>query len=620
VAAVLVDDSAVSSRPLLLARTVLSLGLPNLVRVASYRLRLRAGVHPSQRLAPAGPLRGPFFGSVAKTSPLLPPRAWHDAESYFGWMVPADDAVPDWHRSLLTGRSVGGGDQAWWTLPDFDASVGDIKGIWEASRLDWAVNLAQRAKSGEAGSLERLNDWLTNWCEKNPPYRGHNWKCGQEASIRVLHLAIAALVVDQVADARPPLIELVAQHLRRVAPTLGYAVGQDNNHGTSEAAALFVGGSWLETVGHSEGRNWHRIGRMWFSERIQRLVQRDGSFSQYSVNYHRLALDTGSVAELWRRRLRLEPFAEPVYGRLAAATEWLWSMVDPATGDAPNIGANDGANLLRLTDAEYRDYRPSVQLAAALFLDKAAYPQAGPWRRHLDWLDIGTPNTVLDVRSSRVFVDGGYAVLHRGEAAAVLRFPRYRFRPSHADALHVDLWVDGENVLRDGGSFSYAVPDWHAYFTGAPGHNSVQFDDREQMPRVGRFLWGDWSTTRSLEPIRERDGAVSVGASYMDGARASHRRTLALSDSRLLVTDEVAGFDHRAVMRWRLAPGNWTATGKQFARGAQRLSISATVPIVRCELVTGWESLHYGRRTELPVVEVEIASAGTIESQYRWSR
>jgi len=38
---------------------------------------------------------------------------------------------------------------------------------------------------------------------------------------------------------------------------------------------------------------------------------------------------------------------------------------------------------------------------------------------------------------------------------ALLRYPRFRFRPSHADVLHVDLWVDAVNVLRDGGTFSY---------------------------------------------------------------------------------------------------------------------------------------------------------------------
>ena len=87
-----------------------------------------------------------------------------------------------------------------------------------------------------------------------------------------------------------------------VAPKIGYAVGQDNNHGTSEAAALFIGGRWLAALGHPVGTRWERNGRRWLEERAQRLIERDGSCSQYSVNYHRLMLDTLSVVEIWRRR------------------------------------------------------------------------------------------------------------------------------------------------------------------------------------------------------------------------------------------------------------------------------------------------------------------------------
>ena len=41
---------------------------------------------------------------------------------------------------------------------------------------------------------------------------------------------------------------------------------------------------------------------------------------------------------------------------------WLFQMVDPVTGYGPNLGANDGTLLFKLSSAAYRDYRPSVQL------------------------------------------------------------------------------------------------------------------------------------------------------------------------------------------------------------------------------------------------------------------
>ena len=42
---------------------------------------------------------------------------------------------------------------------------------------------------------------------------------------------------------------MITLHLVRIAATLPYAIAQDNNHGTSEAAALFIGGAWLDATG-----------------------------------------------------------------------------------------------------------------------------------------------------------------------------------------------------------------------------------------------------------------------------------------------------------------------------------------------------------------------------------
>ena len=602
-------------------RTILSLGVRNVARVASYRMRLRAGIHPVQRIAPTAPAKGPFFSPLAGATPHGSRTMVSMVGRAFGWRVPDHAGIPDWYRNPFTGCRAAPSDAPWWTISDFDPAVGDVKTIWEASRFDWVAQFAQQAALGDERAVARLNDWLQDWCVRNPPYLGHNWKCGQEASLRVMHLAVAALVLGQTDDPRAGLVQLIAAHLERIAPTVAYAIGQDNNHGTSEAAALLIGGSWLEQQGDARGAAWERTGRELLADRACRLIAADGSFSQYSVNYHRLMLDTLSLSEVWRRRLVLAPFPDVVYERAALATDWLYGLVDRESGDAPNIGANDGANLLPLTNASYRDFRPTVSLAAALFRHAVAYPDAGPWHDHLGWLGVEAAPAVLLQPASQLFDDGGYAVLRRDDAMALLRYPRFRFRPGHADALHLDFWRGGENLLRDGGSFSYnADGDVQDYFTGARAHNGIQFDGREQMPRLGRFLWGDWLRTERVEPIEAHGGAVQAGASYIDGQGASHRRRAALTPDALLVTDSVGGFAGRAVMRWRLRPGVWRLDGERLTDGRHSLTVSADVPIVRRELTSGWESRFYMQRESLPVLEVEIARAGTIVSEYRWSR
>ena len=87
--------------------------------------------------------------------------------------------------NVTTGQSFKLPLKPWWKIPDFNKEIGDIKFIWELSRME-VLAFAQRARNGNDYALVKLNDWLTDWVETNPTYAGPNWKCGQEASIRVI--------------------------------------------------------------------------------------------------------------------------------------------------------------------------------------------------------------------------------------------------------------------------------------------------------------------------------------------------------------------------------------------------------------------------------------------------
>jgi hypothetical protein len=611
------------------SRTALALGLPNIVRAGGYRLGVKLGLNPVRRLRADAP-SGPFFNARPESAPVPVPavNTWQTAGTLFSRLdFPVTPNAPDWLANPITGERMPQPEREWWQIPDFDPAVGDIKLIWELSRMDWVLALAQRARKGNDAALKQLNEWLANWCVQNPPYKGPNWKCGQEASIRVMHLAMAALLLGQARQSEPGLLGLVRAHLQRIAPTVQYAMAQDNNHGTSEAAALFIGGSWLAAQGLSEGGHWARTGRRWLENRAARLIGANGSFSQYSLNYHRVMLDSFCMAEVWRRYLEVPSFSHRWLAQGLAATQWLRHVVNPVNGDGPNVGANDGARLLQLTDTAYRDHRPTVQLAMALFANQRAFDQQGPWDHSLAWLGVPLPKDLAPRPGHYVADDGGFVVLRCGQVMAMLRYPRFRFRPSQADALHLDLWLGGQNLLRDAGTYSYNTEQkWLNYFGGTASHNTVQFDDRDQMPRLSRFLLGDWLTTQRVEPLREDGQTVHFGAGYRDGLGSSHFRRISLSDRHLSVQDEVTGFRKKAVLRWRLPPGDWhledTPNGLRLAGstpGPVKLTVSSTSAMARYELVQGWESRHYLEKTPLPVLEIEVRQPGTLTTELEWT-
>jgi hypothetical protein len=618
------------SRLRLLLPTLWRLGPGAVAHVAAYRLACVSGIYrywlPLRHWSEAGE----FFSPTTAAPPALsqPSRevVVNRAErlltgelDYFSWTPKNIGNPPDWFLDPFSGSRLSHGGH-WSTLDEF--SAGDIKNVWEASRFEWVPLLARAWRlTGDDRYLEALNNWLLDWVSRNPANTGPNWKCGQEASIRLINLLLAARLLDTHGKPSQVFVGLVAIHCARIMPTIRYAVAQNNNHGTSEAAALFIGGAWLLALtGRAplkDARRWRDAGRRWLEDRVTTLVAADGSFSQYSVNYHRVLIDTLCQVELWREELKERPFSDKYAARCRAAVEWFAALIDAGSGNAPNLGANDGALLYNLSSASYRDFRPTVQLASVLFLGGRVY-DSGAWDEPLLWLGRESVSKLVPPGDISVIHDDGGDIILRGDRSwGLVRVARFRFRPSHADCLHMDLWHRGENVLRDGGTYSYNTePRWLDYFSGTESHNTVQFDGRSQMPRIGRFLFGDWlkmSECTGILPEREKR---SWTGAYTDGKRARHRRTVSVSGNVWRVIDEIGDFHDKAVLRWRLIPREWTLVGSICDSPLACLRISSSAPLRRIELTTGWESLYYQQKSELPVLEIEVGSGKwTIETE-----
>jgi hypothetical protein len=597
-------------------RTYLKLGIGNLLRVFLYKLFRPLGI--SYGCNGVNLSTGPFFCTkdfvrIPKTEVS---KEWTDKGRWFSFHEFGFDGIPDWHANPFQKGVRANDDLPWYKISDFSDDLGDVKTVWEASRFDWVLRMAQRILSGDENELNRLNEWLKDWVVKNPTYRGVNWKCGQEASIRVMHLAMASLILEQSETPTDNLKELISTHLQRIKPTTNYAIAQCNNHATSEAAALFIGGI---LIGGKKGDKFCRLGRKLLETQVKRLVCEDGSFSQYSLNYHRLFLDTLCMVEIWRQKKGEKEFSSAFYNKARASSTWLFNLIDLTNGDGPNVGANDGARLFCLSNTKYRDYRPTVQMAYNLFYNKRAIKETGSWDEGLRWMELPEYNKSATQKSSFIADQGGFAVLRNNTAWVLLKYPRYKFRPSHADALHVDFSVNGLNLLRDGGTYSYNTDaKWINYFSGTESHNTIQFDGNDQMPKISRFLFGDWLKISRIQQLKESNGFISYGAKYQARSGLSHLRRISLSENELQVLDEINGFRHKAVLRWRLPLGEWSMnkesneiclSNDKFKGFSLSVSVGGNITFQRVEVVGGWESLHYLDKTEISVLEVEVTKS-----------
>ncbi len=80
-------------------------------------------------------------------------------------------------------------------------------------------------------------------------------------------------------------------------------------------------------------------------------------------------------------------------------------------------------------------------------------------------------------------------------------------------------------------------------------------------------------------------------------------------------------------MRWRLSTGNWQLEMREHcirlvdvsANVEFELIVQATSPVVRAELLEGWESRFYMRKESIPVLEVEVHKACSMITELRWN-
>ena len=598
-------------RPLKILTVMLKLGIWNVIRVVRYRLALKFRILKFEQSAAVGS-SDLFF---AQHDGSAKPRSV--VQRIFGWKDVNFDAAPDWHASVFDGNRRIDSKMPWMDALAAVPSTVDVKEFWELSRFCWVPQLAHQARQGDATARATLNHWLKDWEKHNPPYWGVNWSCGQEAALRILHCAQAGMILGEVGRAQPALARLLANCAARIAPTLHYALGQANNHGSAEAAGLFVAGSWLESLGADpRAKGWKELGRRWLENRARTLILEDGSSNQYSTNYHRVVLDTYSFVEVWRRHLALPRFSNALTGRLKLATAWLYAMTDATTGYAPIFGANDGSLLLTSMPQDHRDFRPSVQLAAVVFNNTAAY-RSGVDDNILGQYGLAAPQHALPDVKSHSFEHGGYHLLRRKNLKAVMRFPKFSFRPGHADALHVDLHRDGKPVLFDAGTFSYVSAE-DLEFGKTWAHNTVEFDGRSQMPSLSRFLYGDWLKARDLQLAGHCNENDSCAAGYMDANGATHRRSLILKDNALHVSDDLDGFENAAIIRWRVASSGYSIKGNTITFDTFTISVLQAGSPDAIKVVNGNFAPFYKNLEKCLVVEVHISQPGKIETNIQF--
>ncbi|MCB0978598.1 MAG: heparinase II/III-family protein, partial [Acidimicrobiales bacterium] len=522
------------------------------------------------------------------------------------------DVPPAWHLHPLTGHRYPS-EVHWSALSDSDAEAGDIKDVWDLSRFGWLMPLLRRwAVTGDEALAERIWTVVEDWSASNPAYRGVHWMCGQETSLRtIVTLFIADALRESAATtaARRRLVgDMVFDAVGRVAPTVGYALSQRNNHATSEAGFLWT--ATLLAPGLPDAERLRRRAASALTEAVADQFAADGSYSQHSATYQRVAMQVllwcVAVARSTGHRV-----PDGVERALSAGAAHLRSLLVPdGDGAVPNLGHNDGAHVFPLTSSPIGDFRPLlVHTRAALGATTDIPP--GPWDEEAAWFGSEARRSAVET----VHLGELTRAMASEDVHVVFRAGPLGHRPAHADQLHVDVWFDGRPVAIDAGSYRYtALPPWANALADEGVHNVPRVDGDPQAVRAGRFFWRRWSEAEIVS-VGAVVGAPRIARLRLPGGSVLVR-SVTVEAGRVEVIDRLE-VGTEATVRWNLAdPFELVATSsgsELVAAGRWRIDLThagvATVSHgVDDDPSSGWASPTYAVRSPIQVVEVPLVA------------
>jgi asparagine synthase (glutamine-hydrolysing) len=542
---------------------------------------------------------------------------------------------PNWHKDPVTGIQLD--PQKHWSEYSDDAAV-DIKFIWEPSRFAMVYTLVRAyASSRDEKYAAAFWDLIQAWAESNPPNTGPNWMDGQEAALRLMAWTFGyyqffakhpregtnspSFTPDRIAQ----LTILIASHVERIYKNIDYAISTHSNHTISEAFGLWLVGLLFPEL--KDSKKYFDLGRKLLEQEAAAQIFPDGGYSMYSLNYHRFILHIYLCA-IRLAELNKCQFSNSLHSSVLSSINYLSHLIDPQTGEMPVYGSNDGALVLPLNNCDFTDYRPLLQLGSYI-AQKIVLFEPGPWDEDIFWLcgdQSLTPEPLSPDKLS--FPHAGTHLLYGTNSRAIIRCTNHRSRPSHADQLHVDLWMRGQAIAIEAGTYLYSGDGmWRNGLAHTSVHNTITVDHQDHMKMLTRFTWTDWSHGKVLLHDENVWQGEHDGYKRLPDPVNHKRAVVLLGEDRWLVVDHLtAKREHHCALHWLLADcaygvqelalGNrvWLqpSTGKPvdskiivqmgLLQGNSHFSIVRADP----DTTRGWRSQYYGEKDPAISVMLEV--------------
>jgi len=543
-----------------------------------------------------------------------------------------DMAKPDWFYDPVTGRRSQPDKYAFGINHRDEMRVGNIKQVWEISRLQHLTLLAAAwCVTREEAYAERVADQLRSWWRENPFLSGVNWTSGIELGIRLINFVwIRRLLADWApVTGLYELDDLAVRQIRWHQEYLAVFQSQGssaNNHVIAEAAGLLAASCAFPWFPESD--HWRRFSARLLERELARNTFPSGVNRELASDYHGFVAELGLFAAIEAEAAGM-PLGTDTWTLLCSMVDTMAALVDERA-QPPRQGDSDEGRVVLLDAPRHNRWPMLISLGGAAFGRLDWWPDTAPdVTSVLAGALAGTRPQVggRPQRRPSHFADAGLTILRTEPADSPEIWCRCDGGPhgflsiaahAHADALSIEVRHGGVEVLADPGTYCYHDDlRWRSYFRSTIGHNTVELGGRSQSMEAGPFMWHRHARTQQIESsdatwIAEHDGYATLRPP------ARHRRSVSLDRAagHVEITDVIIGeaqdtrlafhlgpdvhaelAESTAVLSWP-TPSTPRATARATARARLELPAQMRWSLHRGETdpILGWYSSGLGRR------------------------
>ncbi len=429
--------------------------------------------------------------------------------------------------------------------------IGDARTNWELNRhFQFALLACRYYRSGEEAYLTELMSLFADWNRENPFLHGICWTSVMEVAIRDINwiytlgfLRAAAKrradeekrsreqkdAADGTASERADKsaqsahrtagdkdlrsgLETLCRQLRIGILNMTSYIAQHysryssaNNHVIVEAAALGIAGLVTDCG------EWYDTAFALLQGEIGRQNYADGVNKELSLHYQSFFMEAVGLLALTMRRCGLQ-MPQLWRNTLVCMSRYL-SDCQGRYEETVVFGDDDEGKILDLAGicgirGKQDHYRYVLELMSV------ALPERYVETLREETLLCLVPENIWEQieekpyyqnRRSVCYKEGGVSLLKSGDGRALIGIDHGALgfgsiaAHGHADALSFQMFLEGEAVFADAGTYLYHIDlENRNAFRKTENHNTMTVGGRDQSEMLGAFLWGKRAQTRLL--------------------------------------------------------------------------------------------------------------------------